>query len=119
MRATRGRSVMCKKPGVRSAFPRPSWRSPMIGCRSVRFSASSRSSGKRVRPEAFASRRSSACRRAGLEIAAAARSLETRGTEPLAVRIGIATGLVRPGEAQGRNHVAAAPICGHHRGPRR
>ena len=57
--------------------------------------------------------------RAGLEIAAAVTRLATRGTEPLAVRIGIATGLVRPGEAQGRNHVAAAPICGHHRGPRR
>jgi hypothetical protein len=32
--------------------------------------------------------------RAGLEIAAAVRGLETRGTERLAVRIGIATGLV-------------------------
>src|SRR5690242_21267010 len=31
--------------------------------------------------------------RAGLEIEAAVRSLETRGTEPLTVRIGIATGL--------------------------
>jgi len=32
--------------------------------------------------------------RAGLEIAAAVTGLETRGTEQLAVRIGIATGLV-------------------------
>jgi class 3 adenylate cyclase len=39
--------------------------------------------------------------RAGLEIAAAVSSLETRGTERLAVRIGIATGLVVVGDLVG------------------
>jgi len=39
--------------------------------------------------------------RAGLEIEAAVRSLETRGTERLAVRIGIATGLVVVGDLVG------------------
>jgi hypothetical protein len=39
--------------------------------------------------------------RAGLEIAAAVTSLETRGTERLAVRIGIATGLVVVGDLVG------------------
>jgi len=40
--------------------------------------------------------------RAGLETAAAVTSLETRGTDPLAVRIGIATGLVGAGAGGGR-----------------
>ena len=39
--------------------------------------------------------------RAGLEIEAAVTSLETRGTERLAVRIGIATGLVVVGDLVG------------------
>src|SRR5262249_13769215 len=39
--------------------------------------------------------------RAGLEIATAVTRLETRGTEPLAVRIGLATGLVVVGDLIG------------------
>src|SRR5215472_15829621 len=46
--------------------------------------------------------------RAGLEIAAAVRSLETRGTERLAVRIGIATGLVVAAAAEQSLQTAVA-----------
>ena len=49
--------------------------------------------------------------RAGLEIAAAVRSLETRGTEPLAVRIGIATGLVVVGNLVGEGSAQEQRQC--------
>jgi class 3 adenylate cyclase/predicted ATPase len=50
--------------------------------------------------------------RAGLEIAAAVRSLETRGTERLAVRIGIATGLVVVGDLVGEGSAQEQAVVG-------
>jgi class 3 adenylate cyclase len=50
--------------------------------------------------------------RAGLEIAAAVRSLETRGTERLAVRIGIATGLVVVGDLVGEGSAQEQAVTG-------
>jgi class 3 adenylate cyclase len=50
--------------------------------------------------------------RAGLEIASAVSSLETRGTEPLAVRIGIATGLVVVGDLVGEGSVQEQAVVG-------
>jgi class 3 adenylate cyclase len=50
--------------------------------------------------------------RAGLEIAAAVASLETRGTEPLAVRIGIATGLVVVGDLVGEGSAQEQAVVG-------
>src|SRR5215472_374655 len=50
--------------------------------------------------------------RAGLEIAAAVTSLETRGTEPLAVRIGIATGLVVVGDLVGEGSAQEQAVTG-------
>jgi class 3 adenylate cyclase len=50
--------------------------------------------------------------RAGLEIEAAVRGLETRGTEPLAVRIGIATGLVVVGDLIGEGSAQEQAVVG-------
>src|SRR6516162_5115855 len=50
--------------------------------------------------------------RAGLEIAAEVTSLETRGTEPLAVRIGIATGLVVVGDLVGEGSAQEQAVVG-------
>jgi class 3 adenylate cyclase len=50
--------------------------------------------------------------RAGLEIAAAVTSLETRGTEPLAVLIGIATGLVVVGDLVGEGSAQEQAVVG-------
>jgi class 3 adenylate cyclase len=50
--------------------------------------------------------------RAGLEIAAAVRSLETRGKVPLAVRIGIATGLVVVGDLVGEGSAQEQAVVG-------
>src|SRR5215831_13391455 len=50
--------------------------------------------------------------RAGLEIGAAVASLETRGTEPLAVRIGIATGLVVVGDLVGEGSAQEQAVVG-------
>jgi class 3 adenylate cyclase/predicted ATPase len=50
--------------------------------------------------------------RAGLEIAAAVMSLETRGTERLAVRIGIATGLVVVGDLVGEGSAQEQAVVG-------
>src|SRR5215469_10471820 len=50
--------------------------------------------------------------RAGLEIAAAVASLETRGTERLAVRIGIATGLVVVGDLVGEGSAQEQAVVG-------
>src|SRR5215469_12988590 len=50
--------------------------------------------------------------RAGLEIAAAATNLETRGTERLAVRIGIATGLVVVGDLVGEGSAQEQAVVG-------
>jgi class 3 adenylate cyclase len=50
--------------------------------------------------------------RAGLEIAAAVRGLETRGTERLAVRIGIATGLVVVGDLVGEGSAQEQAVVG-------
>jgi class 3 adenylate cyclase/predicted ATPase len=50
--------------------------------------------------------------RAGLEIEAAVASLETRGTEPLAVRIGIATGLVVVGDLVGEGSAQEQAVVG-------
>ena len=50
--------------------------------------------------------------RAGLEIAAAVTRLETRGTEPLAVRIGIATGLVVVGDLVGEGSAQEQAVVG-------
>jgi class 3 adenylate cyclase len=50
--------------------------------------------------------------RAGLEIEAAVASLESRGTEPLAVRIGIATGLVVVGDLVGEGSAQEQPVVG-------
>jgi len=50
--------------------------------------------------------------RAGLEIAAAVASLETRGTEQLAVRIGIATGLVVVGDLVGEGSAQEQAVVG-------
>ena len=50
--------------------------------------------------------------RAGLEIEAAVTSLETRGTEPLAVRIGIATGLVVVGDLVGEGSAQEQAVVG-------
>src|SRR5690348_1598113 len=50
--------------------------------------------------------------RAGLEIEAAVRSLETRGTEPLTVRIGIATGLVVVGDLVGEGSAQEQAVVG-------
>jgi class 3 adenylate cyclase len=50
--------------------------------------------------------------RAGLEIEAAVRSLETRGTQPLAVRIGIATGLVVVGDLVGEGSAQEQAVVG-------
>jgi len=50
--------------------------------------------------------------RAGLEIEAAVRSLETRGTERLAVRIGIATGLVVVGDLVGEGSAQEQAVVG-------
>jgi class 3 adenylate cyclase len=50
--------------------------------------------------------------RAGLEIAAAVRSLETRGTERLAVRIGIATGRVVVGDLVGEGSAQEQAVVG-------
>jgi predicted ATPase len=50
--------------------------------------------------------------RAGLEIAAAVTSLETRGTEQLAVRIGIATGLVVVGDLVGEGSAQEQAVVG-------
>jgi class 3 adenylate cyclase/predicted ATPase len=50
--------------------------------------------------------------RAGLEIAAAVRSLETRGTERLAARIGIATGLVVVGDLVGEGSAQEQAVVG-------
>src|SRR6516162_2959929 len=50
--------------------------------------------------------------RAGLEIAAAVRGLETRGTEQLAVRIGIATGLVVVGDLVGEGSAQEQAVVG-------
>ena len=50
--------------------------------------------------------------RAGLEIAAAVTRLETRGTEKLAVRIGIATGLVVVGDLVGEGSAQEQAVVG-------
>ena len=50
--------------------------------------------------------------RAGLEIEAAVTSLETRGTERLAVRIGIATGLVVVGDLVGEGSAQEQAVVG-------
>jgi class 3 adenylate cyclase/predicted ATPase len=50
--------------------------------------------------------------RAGLEIAAAVTSLETRGTERLAVRIGIATGIVVVGDLVGEGSAQEQAVVG-------
>ena len=50
--------------------------------------------------------------RAGLEIAAAVTSLETRGTERLAVRIGVATGLVVVGDLVGEGSAQEQAVVG-------
>jgi class 3 adenylate cyclase/ABC-type transport system involved in cytochrome c biogenesis ATPase subunit len=50
--------------------------------------------------------------RAGLEIAAAVTSLETRGTERLAVRTGIATGLVVVGDLVGEGSAQEQAVVG-------
>jgi class 3 adenylate cyclase len=50
--------------------------------------------------------------RAGLEIAAAVTRLETRGTERLAVRIGIATGLVVVGDLVGEGSAQEQAVVG-------
>ena len=50
--------------------------------------------------------------RAGLEIAAAVTSLETRGTERLAVHIGIATGLVVVGDLVGEGSAQEQAVVG-------
>ncbi len=50
--------------------------------------------------------------RAGLEIEAAVTRLETRGTEPLAVRIGIATGLVVVGDLVGEGSAREQAVVG-------
>ena len=50
--------------------------------------------------------------RAGLEIAAAVAGLETRGTERLAVRIGIATGLVVVGDLVGEGSAQEQAVVG-------
>jgi class 3 adenylate cyclase len=50
--------------------------------------------------------------RAGLEIPAAVTSLETRGTERLAVRIGIATGLVVVGDLVGEGSAQEQAVVG-------
>ena len=50
--------------------------------------------------------------RAGLEIAAAVTSLETRGTDRLAVRIGIATGLVVVGDLVGDGSAQEQAVVG-------
>ncbi len=50
--------------------------------------------------------------RAGLEIEAAVTSLETRGTEQLAVRIGIATGLVVVGDLVGEGSAQEQAVVG-------
>jgi class 3 adenylate cyclase len=50
--------------------------------------------------------------RAGLEIAAMVTSLETRGTERLAVRIGIATGLVVVGDLVGEGSAQEQAVVG-------
>src|SRR5262249_33988297 len=50
--------------------------------------------------------------RAGLEIAAALTRLETRGTERLAVRIGIATGLVVVGDLVGEGSAQEQAVVG-------
>jgi len=50
--------------------------------------------------------------RAGLEIAAAVARLETRGTEQLAVRIGIATGLVVVGDLVGEGSAQEQAVVG-------
>jgi class 3 adenylate cyclase len=50
--------------------------------------------------------------RAGLEIEAAVTRLETRGTEPLAVRIGIATGLVVVGDLVGDGTAQEQAVVG-------
>jgi class 3 adenylate cyclase len=50
--------------------------------------------------------------RAGLEISAAIASLETRGTERLAVRIGIATGLVVGGDLFGEGSAQEQAVVG-------
>jgi class 3 adenylate cyclase len=50
--------------------------------------------------------------RAGLEIAAAARGMETRGPERLAVRIGIATGLVVVGDLVGEGSAQEQAVVG-------
>jgi len=50
--------------------------------------------------------------RAGLEITAAVTSLETRGTERLAVRIGIATGLVVVGDLVGEGSAQEQAVVG-------
>jgi class 3 adenylate cyclase/predicted ATPase len=50
--------------------------------------------------------------RAGLEIATAVTSLETRGTERLAIRIGIATGLVVVGDLVGEGSAQEQAVVG-------
>jgi class 3 adenylate cyclase len=50
--------------------------------------------------------------RAGLEIAAAVRGLETRGAERLAVRVGIATGLVVVGDLVGEGSAQEQAVVG-------
>src|SRR6516162_7576774 len=50
--------------------------------------------------------------RAGLEIVAAVASLETRGTERLAVRIGIATGVVVVGDLVGEGSAQEQAVVG-------
>ena len=50
--------------------------------------------------------------RAGLEIAAAVTGLETRGTEQLAVRIGMATGLVVVGDLVGEGSAQEQAVVG-------
>src|SRR5205807_240434 len=50
--------------------------------------------------------------RAGLEIAAAVRRLETRGKEPPAVRIGIATGIVVVGDLVGEGSAQERAVVG-------
>jgi class 3 adenylate cyclase/predicted ATPase len=50
--------------------------------------------------------------RAGLEIAAAVTRLDTRGTQPLAVRIGIATGLVVVGDLVGEGSAQEQAVVG-------
>ena len=50
--------------------------------------------------------------RAGLEIEAAVRGLDTRGTERLAVRIGIATGLVVVGDLVGEGSAQEQAVVG-------